>query len=89
MELERHIICNFGEGAISDYLRETASELTTNPRAIDQFCFAADDDKNPRDIPAGVKVIQHLPICLTLASHETASTLPTLPDRPHHTGQRC
>ena len=39
----------------SDYLRETESELNTNPRALDKYCFAADDGKNLRDIPAGVE----------------------------------
>ena len=36
----------------ADYLRETEPELNTNPR-VDKRCFAADDDKNLRDIPLG------------------------------------
>lgn len=37
----------------TDFIWETEHVLNGDPKAIDQFCYAAYDSKNPRDIPAG------------------------------------
>ena len=45
----------------ADFIRETEHVLKGELKATDQFCYAADDSKNLRDVPAGQKASVRFP----------------------------